>query len=230
MSIFNYLLDKFTTVRGQASTEQIIIDYEDNSLSSGKYSYFQDESVKDSVSEVMQNVTIIDVDVLEDSKIMDSPVESGILISDHRIFNPLEITVNCTLPASDWEDTYKEIRYWFERKDTGFLTIVTKAGVYRNMQLIGLPHKENSDTVSRLFFELHFRSVLFREFLYIKMPLAKVEKPQDSSTVDTGSKQPVTVKYNTFDYGNILNNSTHNPVPSGISFSVAPTNNPGYGV
>lgn len=214
MSIFNYLLDKFTTVRGQASTEQIIIDEKDDSLTSGKYSYFLDENIVEQTVEVLQNVTIIDVDVVEDSKIMDSPVESGILISDHRIFNPLEITVNCTLPATKWEDTYKEIRYWFERKDTAFLTVVAKSGTYPNMQLIGLPHKENSDTVSRLFFELRFRSVQFREEKYIAMPLAKVEYPDLSGFVDAGKKLAEERQYNP-----VANNSSTNTV-SKVSFSV----------
>ncbi|MEX5502145.1 phage baseplate protein, partial [Pseudomonas syringae] len=76
----------------------------------GKYAYFVDQNSAN-FDEVLLDVTIIDIETFEDSKIMDSPVESGILISDHRINNPIEITVNCTLPRDSWENAYKELRY-----------------------------------------------------------------------------------------------------------------------
>lgn len=192
-AIFNYILDKLTTVRGADNTTQIIIDETDASLSSGKYAYFVDQNSKN-WDEVLQDITIIDIDVNEDSKIMDSPVESGIIISDHRIRNPLEITVNCTLPRDSWENSYKELRYWYEQQTTKFLAIQTKADIYPNMQLIALPHKEASDTVTRLFFELKFREVKFVVPKYIRMPLAVVEKPQNAQNIDAGNKQSKPVK------------------------------------
>jgi hypothetical protein len=190
MGVINILIDKFTTVKGDLAVRRMA-DFEENIqgsdeiLSSSKYCYFLSNT-----NEVLQDVTIIDVDVLEESKIMDSPVESGIVISDHRIKNPTEITVNCTIPASEWQFAYAELQMWYTQKGKDFLTIVTKADVYPNMQLIALPHKEASDTVTRLFFELRFRSILFVVPEYIAMPLATVKNPADATTVDAGKKQP----------------------------------------
>lgn len=195
-AIFNYVLNRLTTVSGDLSIpKQEIVEItqqgSDDILSTGKYAYFVNQT---DFSEVLQDVTIIDIDVNEDSKIMDSPVESGITISDHRINNPTEITVNCTLPRNNWENAYKELRYWYEQKTTNFLSIQTKAKRHSNMQLIAIPHKEASDTVTRLFFELKFREVRFVVPQYIRMPLAVVEKPQNAQNIDAGNKQAKPVK------------------------------------
>jgi len=174
MALANIILDQFTTRRGP----------DQSFANQQKYCLFLSGA-----DEVLTNVTIIDVDVMEDSKIMDSPVESGILISDHRILNPKEIVVNCTLPFEDWKESYDEMKGWYERNDTEFLTVQTKADVYEDMQLIAIPHKETSDTVSRLFFELRFRSILFVKPEYIAMPLDVVENPENASNIDAGKKQ-----------------------------------------
>ena len=174
MAISNIILDKLTTRRGPAP------DYSNQQ----KYCLFLSED-----AEVLDQITIIDVDVFEDSEIMDTPVESGIVISDHRIKNPKQITVNCTLPFDNWKDTYDEMRGWYERNDTKFLTIQTKADVYEDMQLISIPHKETADSVSRLFFELTFRSILFVKPKYVAMPLGVVENAENASTVSAGPKQ-----------------------------------------
>lgn len=195
MGVLNILIDKFTTIKGDLAVRRMA-DFEENIqgsdeiLTSGKYAYFLFND-----KEQMQDVTIIDVDVVEESKIMDSPVESGIVISDHRIKNPTEIIVNCTVPAKDWKASYDEIKSWFNMATSTFLTIVTKADVYSNMQLIAIPHKEAADTVTRLFFELKFRSILFVEPDYIAMPAAAVKNESDATTVDTGNKQTKPVAY-----------------------------------
>lgn len=145
-------------------------------------------------AEIFQSIIIIDADITEDSKIMDSPVESGIMISDHKINNPKEITLNCVLPIEKWEDAYKELYFWFLQSGKKFLMIQTKADVYPNMQLVALPHKETPETVSRLFFELRFREIKFVEPKYIAMPVEKVENPANAATVDAGKKQSASVK------------------------------------
>jgi len=141
--------------------------------------------------EVLKGVSILSIDVLEDSKIMDNPVETGIVISDHRIRNPLEITVRCALSEDDWDSTYRELRRYYTQTGTDFLTIKAKADVYANMQLIALPHKETPDSVTRLFFDLRFRSILFVTPSYVDMPLKAVEKPADAKTVDAGQKESI---------------------------------------
>ena len=174
MALSNIILDRLTTRRGPAP------DYSDQK----KYCLFLSDD-----EEVLENITIIDIDVMEDSKIMDTPVESGIVISDHRVLNPKGITVNCTLPFENWKDSYDELIGWYQRNDGKFITIQTKADVYEDMQLIAIPHKEASDTVSRLFFELKFRSILFVKPEYIAMPLEVVENADNASTTDAGKKE-----------------------------------------
>jgi hypothetical protein len=195
MGVLNILIDKFTTIKGDLAVRRMAefeenIQGSDEILSSSKYAYFLNDTV-----EVMQDLTIIDIDVQEDSKIMDSPVESGIVISDHRIKNPIEIVVNCTVPKSKWEETYKEIKFWYDQSGKTFLTIRTKADAYPDMQMIAIPHKETPDTVSRLFFELRFRSILFAKFVYIRMPVEKVKIKADATTVDTGKKLMNDINY-----------------------------------
>lgn len=173
MALANIILDKLTTKRGP-----------DVDTVNQKYCLFLSDD-----TEVLDKITFFDADVMEDSKIMESPVESGILIADHIIKNPKGIVVNCVLDPSDWRQTYDELKGWYDRVDNKFLTIQTKADVYENMKLIAIPHKEASDTVSRLFFELRFRSILFVEPEYIDMPLDVVENPADASNIDAGKKQ-----------------------------------------
>ena len=175
MALANIILDKLTTKRGPE------VDTVNQ-----KYCLFRYDD-----AEVLDLITIIDIDVMEDSKIMESPVESGIIVSDHRIKNPIEIVVNCALDPADWRTTYDELKGWYEQNTTDFLTIQTKADVYENMQLIAIPHKESSESISRLFFELRFRSILFVEPEYVKMKTTP--NPEDRSRIAAGKKQGVEV-------------------------------------
>ena len=174
MALSNIILDKRTTKRGADP------DYS----SVKKYCYFLDGE-----TETLKNILILDVDVHQESKIMTSPTESGAILSDHRIFMPTEIIVKCTLPIENWKDVYDQLVSWYTQTETNFLTIVTKADSYTNMQLIALPHKETAESVSRLFFDLKFREVKIVEPEYVTMTVDVVEKKSDAAKVDAGQKR-----------------------------------------
>ena len=173
MGLTNLVLDKLTTKRGS-----------DAPLTNEKYCLFLDGE-----DEVMADIVIMELDVMESSKIMTSPTESGTIIADHRVFIPIEITARCTLPIEDWKKSYDALRAWFEQTEAKFLTLATKADNYENMQLIELPHKETSESIQRLFFDLKFREVKLVAFDYKAMPLEVVESAENATTVDAGTKQ-----------------------------------------
>jgi len=141
--------------------------------------------------EILSGVSILSVDVIEDSRITDSPTESGVIISDHRIFNPLEITVKCALPESEWENAYNAIARIYVQNSSELMKIKSQAQVYSNLQLVGLPHKETAENVSRLVFDLKFRSILTVTPAYVDMPKEVVKTPASAATVDAGEKQAV---------------------------------------
>ena len=57
---------------------------------------------------------------------MEHPVESGAVITDHRIVMPIEIDLSLILASADYTDVYKAIRQYYYAAT--LLTIQTRVG------------------------------------------------------------------------------------------------------
>lgn len=137
---------------------------------------------------------IISANVVEDSKICEHPIESGAVIADHKVFNPVEIDIRFVLPAFLYAPLLNEIKNIY--KNSPKLRIGTKEGFFNNMVLTAKPHEEKAETVDRVIFDLHFTQVIEVEPKYIQLPMSKLKNPENSDTNNMGenvSKKSVSI-------------------------------------
>lgn len=130
---------------------------------------------------------ILDGDFSETSKIMEHPIESGALIADHKVKNPVEIRVRLTMPYYDFEPIIRELTEYFNMGT--LLTVQSKVRTYSNMVVCDMPHIEAPENVSRITFNIVLRQALIVSPQYIKLPLEQVKNAANADTLKSGQKQ-----------------------------------------
>jgi len=129
-------------------------------------------------------VSILDCKITDDSQITSHPVESGVSISEHQIFNPVEIDISFVMPDAFYDQVIKTLRRYY--KEGVKFTIVTKEGTYTNMVMQAKPTELKPENVDRIVYSLHFIEVIEIEPKYISLSVSSVSNPENSSTVNLG--------------------------------------------
>lgn len=125
--------------------------------------------------------------VHETAALMEHPLETGALIADHIVFDPIEIDLPCIIVGElEYRNTYALIKAAF-RAGT-ILTIVTRTGSYPNMVLYEMPHEETPASFDAVGMTLRFREA---NFVIPKTGLsqAQTKDAKQSSTVNRGAQQ-----------------------------------------
>lgn len=129
--------------------------------------------------------------VKEEAKVMEHPVESGAVITDHRIILPVEIELSLILASEDYQSVYKAIRqYYF---NATLLVIQTRAGIYENQLIRSLPHEEDPTMFNALAIALSLKQVQFVQAQFNVVPKA----PANNAVVKRGVQRPTTVANDT---------------------------------
>ncbi len=126
--------------------------------------------------------------VNEDAKVMDHPMESGAVSSDHIVFLPTEIDLHVILAPEDYADTYQQIKAKWKAAET--VSVQTKTDTYASMLITRIPHDEESEMANTVAMGIKLRQVIIIKAQYAQLPPAQVQKPANSSTTKTGQKAP----------------------------------------
>lgn len=140
----------------------------------------------------MYGISYIQGDVEISSDLCDHPTETGSVITDNAIINPISIKVQVAMPTALYTRIYAQmIKYYQEKK---YILVQTKFAMYRNMVIQAMPYKLDNATVDRPVIELSLRQVMEvapqytnitqNSGLSINNPL----DPDDSDTRDLGRK------------------------------------------
>jgi hypothetical protein len=125
--------------------------------------------------------------VYEFADIMEHPLETGALIADHIVFQPVEIELPLLCVGEfEYRSTYAALRGTFNAGT--LLTIRTRTGSYPNMVIIDLPHDETPDQFDAVSIRVRLREA---RFVTPKTGLApaQVKNPAQASTVNRGAQQ-----------------------------------------
>lgn len=122
--------------------------------------------------------------VRETSKVMEHPAETGVMLGDHHVINPVEIDIPLVVKAPLYAATYTQIRQAFVAAT--LLSVKTRVGTYPNMIVADMPHEEDADMYDAITIGLHLKQVQYvtqdgspaQSF----QPLA----PADSNTIASG--------------------------------------------
>lgn len=135
---------------------------------------------------VFPDAVITTASITEEADLMTHPLEDGASIVDHRVIKPVQIQISMTLNPDTYQDTYKLVKQAFMGNDV--FTINTKAGIYNNMALAGIPHEESPAQFDTIVLALKFIEAKFVETQFQILPPVKVKNKNDSSTVNKGEQ------------------------------------------
>ena len=119
-------------------------------------------------TQVLSTARPIKAVVKEEAKVMEHPVESGAIITDHRIILPVEIELSMLLTALDYQDTYREIRSFY--LNGTLLVVQTKTGIYENQLIASMPHEEDPEQFNIIPLALKLKQVQFVTAKYGVVP------------------------------------------------------------
>lgn len=138
-------------------------------------------------------ISYMNADVDISSDLCDHPVESGSIITDNAIINPIAMKVKVALPTAFATRIYEQMIKFYQKKK--YIMVQTKFAMYRNMVIEAMPFKLDNETVDRPVVELSLRQIQEVEVQYITGD-AMIKNPlnsEDSDTKDLGRKQAATV-------------------------------------
>ena len=121
--------------------------------------------------------------IKEQSKLMQHPIETGAIITDHRIIEPVEIELSLILASADYQDVYKQLRqYYFQAT---LLIVQTRSGIYQNQLIESLPHEEDPSMFDALAVALSLKEVFYVTPQYGIVP----KYPTNATTANRGAQQ-----------------------------------------
>lgn len=94
-------------------------------------------------NQVFRDARPMKASIKEKAKYMRNPVETGSVITDHRIFEPIEIDLSVVLIPETYVATYQEIREIYLGLNS--VSVQTKTGIYTDLFIESMPHEENPE-------------------------------------------------------------------------------------
>ncbi len=133
--------------------------------------------------EVLKKVAFIDGSIDDTATVMEHPLENGSVISDHVVFNPRKATLSVLIDDDD-NESLAEVNEYYE--NSTLLKLKAKGEMCPNMIICAKPFKLNSSYYDKTSYSLSFKAVQIAESQYAKIPVDKVQNPENSSTVSLG--------------------------------------------
>lgn len=138
----------------------------------------------DSEDQVFSDSIPMKASVNPQVKSFEHPLETSVVVTDHRVLLPIEIRIQMIIPDGQYVEVYKDIRQAFENAD--IFSIQTKVDIFDNMLLVGIPHEEDPDKFDAITIELSFKETQFANLTIVTLPADQVSDPTQSSLIDRG--------------------------------------------
>lgn len=146
--------------------------------------------IYDGASQVFEKARPLKGSVREDSRTMDHPLETGAIITDHHILNPVEIEFPLFIPSQYYITTYQQIKNAYINGT--LFSVKTAVNVYNNMFITGISHEEDPEFYSAIIMGMRLKQALFTvpDGSSFDANYAPVS-PQDQSVVSGGLKSGI---------------------------------------
>ncbi len=135
-------------------------------------------------TQIFRDARTIKAVVKEQAKVMEHPVESGAIITDHRIILPTEIELSLILTPATYRETYDQINQFY--LEGTLLIVQTRSGLYVNQLIHSMPHEEDTNLFNTITVALGLKQVQFVVAKYTTTP----SNPKNTNTKQRGAQQP----------------------------------------
>ena len=136
-------------------------------------------------------ISYVNATVNQTSSLCTHPVESGGVITDNAIINPLKATVNIVMPTFYYTRIYDNMLAFYTGKRK--IMLQTKFGFYKNLVLVSMPHTLDNKDVDRVPIKLELQEVIevFPTKIYDETISANnTSNPEDGDTKNLGQQKP----------------------------------------
>lgn len=153
--------------------------------------------------------------VTESAQLMEHPLETGAVIADHIVFDPMEIELpGIVRGEAEYRNTYAAVRATF--KAGTLLTIVTRTGVYPSMVIYEMPHEERPQSFDAVEMSIRLRHAVFVTPQSTAMSADQTKDAKQASTTAKGAQQTTaTNAAKSSAASSSYSNSGAGPTPSG---------------
>lgn len=142
--------------------------------------------LSESGSELFTGAINIGVSVAPSKTFPLHTLENNQVVIDDQYDNQTMITLRVILDPSDYVNTYKEIKSYYEAV-TNF-SIQTKTDSYSNMYLNSIPHEEDPAMFNTIAMNLEFTQQIIVASTTASKEESDVSSASDTTTVESGSK------------------------------------------
>ena len=138
----------------------------------------------------MYGISYVKGDVDISSDLCDHPTETGSVITDNAIINPITIKIEVAMPTALYTRIYAQMVKYYQQKK--FIIVQTKFAMYRNMVIQNMPYKLDNSTVDRPIIELVLRQVMEVQPQYTNATqttgnsITNAKNGEDNDTIDRG--------------------------------------------
>ena len=144
----------------------------------------------DNFTALFETVNPMQINVSDGHKATQFAVESGETRSDHIVEQPVEISMDLIL-TGEMKSTFEIMQQAYDKHQ--LVGVQTRVKTYQPMLLVNFNHTEIPDMADAIKLTLRFTEWRTVEPEYGDLPPRKVTKKEQSSTVNRGKVQTVTV-------------------------------------
>ena len=106
----------------------------------------------------MWGISYMNAEVNITSDLCDHPIETGQVITDSSIENPITATVNIVMPTAFYTKIYEQVLDYYKNKKK--IILLTKFGMYKNMVIKSMPYKLQHGDIDRPAIALTLRQIM----------------------------------------------------------------------
>ena len=130
--------------------------------------------------EVLSTAAIMTCGVQETAQLAEHPLEDGAKIVDHKVFQPRQLSVTIAFSEDNYSAEYETLKGLYE--DCTFVSMKTKAGVYDNLQIVGIPHDEVPSRMCRMVFTIQLKEAMVVSASYAGAIMSALGGSNNSTT------------------------------------------------
>lgn len=126
-----------------------------------------------------------------ESDLCDHPIETGKVLTDASVLQPISAQVEVAMPTFFAERIYNSMLD-LQRKKESKIILQTKYGVYKNMVLQNFTYGLDRNTVDRALFTLSLREIMevqpYGNFNFLASEASNIKEVSDADTVSNGTQ------------------------------------------
>lgn len=143
----------------------------------------------------MYGISYVQGEVKIESDLCDHPTETGSVVTDYAIVQPISMRIQIAMPTALYTRIYTQMIKCYQ--DKTFILVQTKFAMYRNMVIEAMPYKLENSTVDRPIIELSLRQIMEVTPRYINISneqgINNAADGSDNDTVDVGNMMTETI-------------------------------------